>query len=77
MDLRTLLATEALTDALADQLANAYCQNVRKADYRDTYELVRQELGMAVTDAQTMLYGVPDCEREYQRDVPFDWGMGV
>ena len=73
MDLRTLLATEALTDALADQLANAYCENMRGASYKASYELVRQELGMAVTDAQTMLYGVPDVEAEYPSR---DYGMG-
>ena len=77
MDLRTLLVVEEITDALADQLANAYCQNVRSSSYKHTYELVRQELGMAVTDAQTMLYGIPDCEAEYERTEPFDYGMGV
>lgn len=67
-----MLAVESLTDALADQLAHAYCQNFPRASYKDTYELVRQEFGMAVTDAQTMLYGIPDVEAEYNRD----YGMG-
>lgn len=77
MDLRGLLAVEALTDALADQLAHGYCEGTGRTDYKNVYALVRQELGMAVTDAQTMLYGVPDCTSEYAREEPFDYGMGV
>lgn len=65
-----MLAIEQASDFLADLIADGVIQAKPSESYGATYELVRQEVGMTVTDAFTMCLGVPDAEAEYQQEVP-------
>lgn len=61
MDLQTLYAVEETTDFLADLVTDGLVQADPLFHRPHVREFIRQELAMAVTDAQQSVLQLPEC----------------